>query len=277
MKLFVPFLLSALILVTINFTGCKKDSPTGPEGPKLYKLSGTILSEFKVPLEGVKVQIKDSVKFSDKNGVFVFYCEAKETVKLQMSDSLYFPIIQNLPINSDTSIYLNVVKVVPEHSYFPLAVGNKWSYEYTYSDKSTQEYSNVDWEITAYNHEKNTYDIKTQVISGIKITTRSTGVKDTTVVNPSTGMFQVSVEGDILNIPNAPYGAALKEGVNIRCTLNSPDQLWLNTTSGMARIEHVFLKDAGITSYSNSGYSAYEFFWGYSLKLKDYKLKKTVQ
>lgn len=293
MKFLVPFFLSALIIIALSSTGCKKDLLTGPEAPKTYRFSGKILSEYGNPLGGVKVQLNDSVKFSDTNGNFVIYCEANDTVNLQISDSQYFPITQNLSLSSDSSIVFHLLKVIPEHTYFPLAVGNKWSYEYyskisssAYLNESQteEEHFNVDWEITAYHPETNTYDIKTQSSSGIHVSTvtdRNTNPptvkKDTTVVNAVTGMFLVSVINDFLSIKGESYSADLTQKVNIRCTPASSDTLEIAPYPTSISTDHKFAKDIGLIYSSIFAHSGSNFYSIHSLSLLNYKLKQTSQ
>jgi hypothetical protein len=286
MKFLVPFFLSALIIIALSSTGCKKDLLTGPEAPKIYRFSGKILSEYGNPLGGVKVQINGSVKYSDTNGNFVIYCEANDAVNIQISDSLYLPVKQELSLSSDSSIVFHLLKVIPEHTFLPLAVGNKWSYEfYCYSsDNGRIENTcyNVDWEITAYHPETNTYDIKTQNSAGILIRTvtdRNTNPpavkKDTTIVNASTGVFQARVEGDLLYFTHQPYDVPLN-AFNSRWTPALGDTLELQLPKGSVREEYKFTKDVGISYYYHAAGSM-GFFASYSFKLRNYKLKQAAQ
>ncbi|MCU7494975.1 MAG: hypothetical protein HF314_00720 [Ignavibacteria bacterium] len=226
MKLFIPFLLSAMLIIAINSTGCRKDASTEP-----------------------------------------------------------------------ATLENNPSEVNPGNSYFPLSVGNKWTYEYSsesydnsnplYQKDSTISF-NVDWEVIAYHPKTNTYDIQTRCSQGVKICTYTnlntppyTIKRDTTFTNPSTGMFQISVADSIIAIPGSSYCMPLAH-FNINGNPGSADTLHINAAPRSIHLLNIykFVKGVGLV-YSGYGQNYYYNGYGYVnsqfFTLKSHKLKQVTQ
>jgi hypothetical protein len=128
------------IVFSILFSaGCKSDSINGPENinPKLDTLGNVTgyINSLDGPIEDAYISLNNKTTFSDSSGFF----ELKDCLKKNLVLTISHPEFREYSnsINITDSLNLNIGLTRTKYDYFPLKVGNHWTYHWIHSGYTT--------------------------------------------------------------------------------------------------------------------------------------------
>ena len=242
-----------LILIFSVFWGCKNSQPTESVNPPVGKEicfsgyvfsneSNSVISDLIVTLEG------DSLFFDTTNadGQFHFFLNTEGEYELVINDSMFHPFDSLLTISQDTSIVISLTPILCD--YFPLNIGNTWTYAYKLRDVCSGDNIYIDgtevWEITDLKKSLNglkSYKCQRN-FNGIKIDARGPYSPDTSVINISDEFTIVEDEEHNLQIKHPSF----KPGIILPryYTVNYPEEI---VYESLAELWYHYKKQIGLT------------------------------
>ena len=252
-------LLSFLVFVILFSFGCQENSsePDNQNCENRFLITGQIVaSDSSSLLDSIEVKLVGEIihtDTTDNKGFFEFSIEEQGTFHL-IIDSKYFKNLDSvLFIKSDTSITVSLQSIL--YDYFPLNIGNRWSYTYELRDICSGDNVYIDgnenWEIIDID-EASTDSIfyKCQRnLNGIKIDARGPDTPDTSIVNIS-DEFIIVEDGEHnihINHPSFKSGILLKRYY----TKNFPDEILYESTDGFVFI-YRYKKQIGLTFWQQT-------------------------
>lgn len=248
-----------LVTLILFCFGCQENStePDNKNQEDSIKVTGQIVSnESTSSLDSVKIMLVGESTFidtTDSQGFFEFLIEEQGTFHLIINSEDFKDIDSVIFIKSDTSITINLQSIL--YDYFPLNIGNRWSYTYELRDICGGDNIYIDgtenWEIIEIDEASTDsifYKCKRN-LEGIKIDFRGPDTPDTSVVNLSDEFFLVEdVKHNIhINHPSFKSGIFLKRYyVN-----NFPVEIKYESTDGFVFI-YRYKKQIGLTFWQQT-------------------------
>ena len=113
--------------------GCKSDAINGPDNisptpDTLGNVSGYINS-LDGPVEDAYITLNNKTTFSDSNGFFQFKDCIKNDLVLTITHPEFSEYSNSISVTD--SLYLDISLTRIKYDYFPLKVGNQWTYHWT--------------------------------------------------------------------------------------------------------------------------------------------------
>jgi len=141
-----------LIIILGSFLKCADSQPTETDESYIQVSGIVVTDDSTLTLGDIVVNLEGSNILADTTsteGNFLFLLEASGQYRLTINDSSYLPYDTTLSISKDTTILVKLSPLVL-HDYFPLSIGNSWTYSIWWSQCSSCDFfieGEIDWEI----------------------------------------------------------------------------------------------------------------------------------
>jgi hypothetical protein len=191
------------IIIALLFISCKEDEIVEPA---LFTISGTVENENGDKISTKVFLISDDTlsSISSSDGSFIFENIPKDEYSIFIDDQNYaiydtiFTLLNNLSINI-------VLEPANYLDYFPLTIGNWWTYTYDYRPHSSdifidRQQGNLTWEIIA--NENDSIYIIEETIDGIIMNWDLNYDVDTTKVSMQRTIKFIFEQNGFITIPD---------------------------------------------------------------------------
>ncbi len=146
LKYYLPFLILSFI-----FLSCSKENsiaPTSTPSPNedLFTFQGTVTdSVSSQPITSAEVTLNNLMIATDSLGKFSFDSLKAGTYQINVEQTDYHNSTFQIDLQKDSVINVKLKKI--QIDYFPLSVGNKWSYNKIYITIFEADSGKADWEV----------------------------------------------------------------------------------------------------------------------------------
>lgn len=124
---FINILSSSLFLV-----GCKSDPINGPNITRPQDTLGNVsgyINSSDGPVKDAYILLNNKTTFSDSNGFFEFRDCIKKDLVIKIMHQEFSEYSNSISVTDSLNVNIQLTRI--KYDYFPLKVGNKWTYHWT--------------------------------------------------------------------------------------------------------------------------------------------------